>query len=274
MLKLAGWSMLPAFTKSNYFKRALTVPEFFMTRKRTMPAKCLIITALLCCIQCAASAQVDPEAKIIVSEKPSPGTFPLMGEQAAAVIYTEKADATVINIAATALKNDIKLVTGLAPEINTNGKPGSPFSILIGTIGKSSLIDELLRRNKLSIAEIKDKWETFSISIVENPHPGIKQALVIAGSDARGTAFGVFELSKLIGVSPWYWWADVHPAQKKGLYIKGTMVSSPPSVKYRGIFLNDEDWGLQPWAAKTYEPETGDIGPKTYGKASLNCCSG
>jgi hypothetical protein len=97
--------------------------------------------------------------------------------------------------------------------------------------------------------------------------PGVPSALVIVGSDRRGTAFGVYELSQAIGVSPWYWWADVTPAKKSALFVAaGTRRFGPPSVQYRGIFLNDEDWGLQPWAAKTFEPEVGDIGPKTYAK--------
>lgn len=226
----------------------------------------LIVTILVLSLSYSASAQLIGEAKITVSEKSSLDGFPLVNQHAAALIYTDKADATVVDIAASALKNDIKLVTGVAPEVNAGSKLNSPFCILIGTIGKSKAIDQLVLRKKLSITAIKGKWETFSISIVENPQPGVKQVLVIAGSDPRGTAFGVFELSKLIGVSPWYWWADVHPVFKKDIYIKGTMVSSPPTVKYRGIFLNDEDWGLQPWAAKTFEPETGDIGSKTYGR--------
>ena len=92
-------------------------------------------------------------------------------------------------------------------------------------------------------------------------------ALVIAGSDRRGTAYGVFELSEAIGVSPWIWWDDVAPLHRDALLIgAGAHTQGPPSVKYRGIFINDEDWSLQPWAAKTFEPETNDIGPKTYAK--------
>src|SRR5207249_1927956 len=82
-----------------------------------------------------------------------------------------------------------------------------------------------------------------------------------------GAAFGVFELSRAIGVSPWNWWADVPPKRRTSLYVTADAARlGPPSVKYRGIFLNDEDWGLQPWAAKTFEPQTGDIGPKTYAR--------
>ncbi len=215
---------------------------------------------------CSASAQLKEDAKITVSEKFSSGGFPLVNRQNAAQIYIDNADAAVVSIAANALKNDVQLVTGLSPKIDIAGKVNGPFCILMGTIGRSRTIDQLILRKKLDVSTIEGKWETFSISIIENPEPGIRKALVIVGSDPRGTAFGIFELSKVIGVSPWYWWADAHPVSKKNIWINGLMVSSPPSVKYRGIFLNDEDWGLQPWAAKTFEPETGDIGPKTYSR--------
>jgi hypothetical protein len=105
------------------------------------------------------------------------------------------------------------------------------------------------------------------IATVRNPLPHVSMGLVIVGSDRRGTAYGVYELSQAIGVSPWYWWADVAPAHRSRLMVAaGVRRMGPPSVQYRGIFLNDEDWGLQPWAAKTFEPERADIGPKTYAR--------
>ncbi|MBL7743546.1 MAG: glycosyl hydrolase 115 family protein [Chitinophagaceae bacterium] len=137
--------------------------------------------------------------------------------------------------------------------------PAKGFSIVAGTIGHSRLIDELIKSNKLNVSSIARKWESFIIQTIGNK-------LVITGGDRRGTAYGIFHLSRMLGVSPWVWWADVTPQKKKQLYVSGSYVSKEPSVKYRGIFLNDEDWGLQPWAAKTFEPETGDIGPKTYAK--------
>jgi hypothetical protein len=92
--------------------------------------------------------------------------------------------------------------------------------------------------------------------------------LVIAGSDRRGTAYGVYELSRRIGVSPWYWWADVTPAHRDTLYISPERLRvGPPAVKYRGIFINDEMWGIRPWAAKNFAPDEGlGLGPKTYAK--------
>jgi hypothetical protein len=91
--------------------------------------------------------------------------------------------------------------------------------------------------------------------------------LTIAGSDRRGLAYGVYEITRRIGISPWSWWADV-PATKRAelRFSLGTEPVAQPAVKYRGIFINDEDWGLEPWASKTFEPEVGNIGPKTYAR--------
>ncbi|MBC8053924.1 MAG: glycosyl hydrolase 115 family protein [Sphingobacteriaceae bacterium] len=219
---------------------------------------------LIYCSFCSIAEAQIAAARLIVSDKPVAGSFPLVSNGKASAIYTDPADAEVVRIAANAFKDDVKLVTGIASLTSSSAIPSQ--QILIGTIGKSKLIDRLISSKKLNADHLKGKWETFSISVVNNPAANINQALVIAGSDPRGTAFGVFELSKLIGVSPFYWWADLNPKLQQEIHISGNFVSNSPSVKYRGIFLNDEDWGLQPWAAKTFEPETGDIGPKTYAK--------
>ena len=150
-----------------------------------------------------------------------------------------------------------------ALQIDKAGK--SKYAVILGTLNKSSLIDSLVRAGKLNLDQLRGQWESFVISTVDRPMPGVAKGLVIVGSDRRGTAFGAFELSQAIGVSPWYWWADVAPTHHNNLFVAaGTRREGPPSVKYRGIFLNDEDLGLQPWAAKTFDPELGDIGPKTY----------
>ena len=140
-------------------------------------------------------------------------------------------------------------------------------AVIVGTLGHSPLVDRLAANGKLDISAIKGKWESFVLQTVANPLPNVASALVIAGSDRRGTAYGALELSEQVGVGPWVWWADVAPTHRDALSLKaGTFVVGPPSVKYRGIFINDEDWGLQPWAAKTFDPKFGNIGPKTYEK--------
>jgi len=118
----------------------------------------------------------------------------------------------------------------------------------------------------LEVKEVQGLWERFVIATVADPLPGVKQGLVIAGSDRRGTAYGVYELSKRIGVSPWYWWADVTPVHRAALHLPpGRIRVGPPAVKYRGIFINDEMWGIRPWAAENHAPDEGlGLGPKTY----------
>ncbi|HKZ66604.1 MAG TPA: glycosyl hydrolase 115 family protein, partial [Chitinophagaceae bacterium] len=138
--------------------------------------------------------------------------------------------------------------------------------IVIGAI-QSSIIQKIVGGQSAFSKKLIGKWESFGLTVVDKPLAAVSKAFVIAGSDARGTAYGVFTLSEKLGVSPWSWWADVPVKQQKELVIhQREFISSPPAVQYRGIFINDEDWGLQPWAAKTFEPETGDIGPKTYAK--------
>jgi hypothetical protein len=125
--------------------------------------------------------------------------------------------------------------------LSTNSAPAGKFAVIIGTVGKSPLIDGLVKSGKVNADAISGKWESFIITTVANPMPGVDQALVIAGSDKRGTIYGIYEISEQIGVSPWYWWADVPPKHHENLFIKaGTYVQGPPVVKYRGIFINDE----------------------------------
>jgi hypothetical protein len=203
----------------------------------------------------------------IISPSYSDKAFPLLHNGKAAILYIDTLDAEVVNIAATAFQNDIKLITSIKPELLKSTKNVGEYPVIIGTLGKSTLIDKLVQKNKIPTIQIAGKWETFLIMVIDKPMKGVEKALVIAGSDRRGTAFGVFELSKMLGISPWVWWADVLPKHRDAIYIKpGTMVVGPPSVKYRGIFLNDEDWGLKPWAAKNMDTDILDIGPKTYAK--------
>ncbi|HEU5080592.1 MAG TPA: glycosyl hydrolase 115 family protein [Opitutaceae bacterium] len=198
-----------------------------------------------------------------------PSDFPIVADARAAEILVDQADAAVVRTASDLFASDVERVTGATPKVidaKSLTRREAPV-IVVGTLGKSALIDGLVANGKLDPSSIRGRWESYIIATLDEPAPGVPRALVIAGSDRRGTAYGVFDLSKAIGVSPWVWWADVAPAHREELVLAaGTHIQGPPSVKYRGIFLNDEDWGLRPWAAKTFEPETGNIGPKTYAK--------
>jgi len=153
--------------------------------------------------------------------------------------------------AAKNLQVDLQKVTGINPDFSTEKASG--MVIIIGTIGKSEIIDQLIRNNKINVGGIAGNWESTLIEVIKNPVPGIDSALVIAGSDKRGTIYGVYELSSQIGVSPWYYWADVPVKKNNALFaISGRHVISSPAVKYRGIFLNDEAPALSGWSKKEF----------------------
>ena len=192
--------------------------------------------------------------------------FTLVSKNSKVSIVYAQGESKLDSITANMLAQDIQRVTGYLPVVSNDISKVKGSVIIIGTL-QSKLVQGLLGLKSKEYINLKGKWESYLIKVIDKPFANSTSALLIAGSDQRGTAYGVFHISEKIGVSPWYWWADVHPIIKKELTLQNVdYLSSPPSVKYRGIFLNDEDWCLQPWAAKTFEPETGDIGPKTYVK--------
>ncbi len=206
------------------------------------------------------------QVSLLIAQKQTTSNFTVVAENTVASILIDKNDAKVVTIASDIFANDVEKITGKEPIISAKNNKSTP-TIIAGTIGKNKWIDDMIAIGKIDVSKIENQWEQYSIQIVENPISTIKKALVVVGSDRRGTAYGILELSRKIGVSPWEWWADVTPEKKESLSISITKeVSKSPTVKYRGVFLNDEDWGLQRWAALNYEPEIGDIGPKTYAK--------
>ncbi|ETS73904.1 hypothetical protein PFICI_13770 [Pestalotiopsis fici W106-1] len=114
--------------------------------------------------------------------------------------------------------------------------------IIAGSIGSSNIIDELVASGKINVSGVQGKWESYIQQVVLEPVSGIKEALVIAGSDKRGTIYGMYAISENIGVSPWYWWANVPSKTRKGVWVRRDpgIIQGPPSVRYRGVFINDE----------------------------------
>ncbi len=189
----------------------------------------------------------------LVSDQAVSGSFPLLAAKQPAPIFLDPADWPGVLRAGADLQADVERVTGIKPALTTNGAPAGKFAVIIGTLGKSPLIDGLVKSGKLNADAVSGKWESFIITTVANPLPGVDQALVIAGSDKRGTIYGIYEISEQIGVSPWYWWADVPPKHHENLFIKaGTYVQGPPMVKYRGIFINDEAPDFSGWTAAKF----------------------
>jgi endo-1,4-beta-D-glucanase Y len=184
----------------------------------------------------------------------SPGAFEVAaGGQTAALVVDSNDFSGVLRVAGD-LRQDIQRVCGLAPELRVEaGVCQTRNPILVGTLGRNRWIDQLARAGKLEVNSIAGKWESYVIQVVSDPAPGIERALVIAGSDKRGTIFGAYDLSEQMGVSPWYWWADVPVAHRPALYVKaGRVAQGPPAVKYRGIFLNDEAPCLSGWSREKF----------------------
>jgi hypothetical protein len=189
--------------------------------------------------------------KPFISKKHVTGSFCIAEEQKTATIVVSKNEWPGVLRAAKNLQDDIKKVTGKLPKLNIDQH--ASMAIIVGTIGHSEIIDELIKTNKINVAGISGNWEATLTEVVKNPLPGVDSALVIAGSDKRGTIYGIYELSYQIGISPWYYWADVPPQKSTALYaIAGRHVSAAPAVKYRGIFLNDEAPALSGWSKKEF----------------------
>lgn len=225
------------------------------------------ITRFLTVLLVVTVAAAPAEAQSLVSERGGEGDFALVADGRAAAVWFDPSDHTVVGIAARDFAADVARVTGVEPAVVNTPDGVGREAVIAGSLGRSELVDRLVREDKLDVGGIEGEWESFLIATVEDPLPNVDRALVVVGSDRRGTAYGLYELSRQVGVSPWYWWADVPPRQREALYVgAGAVQEGPPSVKYRGIFINDEDWGLQPWAAMNFDPEAGDIGPKTYAR--------
>ena len=172
-------------------------------------------------------------------------------------IYVDPEADALILWAVNDFANDLQTITGAEVIVKPTATKPNEKGIIVGQVS-----DDLIKTFQQDhIRRISGRWETFHID-QQN------KSLVVAGSDIRGTVYGVFTVAEKLGISPWKWWADVNLIKQNSLVLSIPVqgLTEGPSVKYRGIFLNDEDWGLQPWAAKTFEPETGTIGPKTYEK--------
>ncbi len=160
-------------------------------------------------------------------------------------------------------QSDFQKVTGIQPNFISQNSGVNGMLIIIGEAGKSKTVDALIKQKKIDGNSLKGKNEKFIIQNISNPFPGVSEAIVIAGSDKRGTIYGIYEMSQQIGVSPWYYWADVPVEKKENLYFKkGIYTDGEPAVEYRGIFLNDEEPSLGSWARATF----GGINSKFYEK--------
>ncbi|MER5790107.1 glycosyl hydrolase 115 family protein [Streptomyces sp. NPDC001980] len=174
------------------------------------------------------------------------GAFPLVG---APVVVSADDHSGVVRVVGD-LRDDIERVTGVRPAATIARR-----AVLVGTIGRSPLIDGLVAAGKLDVTGIRGRWETSLQTVVDHPMPGVEQAFVIAGSDPRGTIFGAYDVSYGLGVSPWHWWDDVPPVHRDQAWVlPGRHTQGTPAVKYRGFFVNDENPALGTWAPAYFGP--------------------
>ena len=172
-------------------------------------------------------------------------------------IYMDTNDCKGVNYAAHALLKDIKSVSGATATLTSDAgflkkADTARPAILVGTIGHSAAIDQLVKQKRINGNLLKGKREKFIITLIDGQ-------LVIAGSDRRGTIYGIYELSQQMGVSPWYDWADVPVEHHDSIFVnKGIYTDGEPAVRYRGIFLNDEAPCLTSWVKNTYGTGYGD----------------
>ncbi|MEU4222105.1 glycosyl hydrolase 115 family protein [Actinoplanes sp. NPDC026623] len=190
-----------------------------------------------------------------VSALPGRGRFPLVaGGRAAPLVVSAGDHAGVIRVLDD-LQSDIAAVTGVTPVVAHDRIPGGRDPVLVGTLGKSPLIDRLVADGKLDVRGLAGRWETTVEQVVDNPLPGVRRAFVIAGSDQRGTIYGAYDLSKRLGVSPWRFWDDVPVRHQDAVYVlPGRHTQGTPAVKYRGFFINDENPATGTWAPGYFGP--------------------
>lgn len=225
--------------------------------------KCfMLLTGAIACTCARANPSLGLATSIISDIRPANGGFPLVAQGVAASLTYDSQDFPGVIRAIGDLQADIKRVTSVEPIMRAARTAGTEL-VIIGTIGKNATIDALIASGKMDASDLRGKWESFVITTVTSPLPGAKQALVIAGSDKRGTIYGIYELSEQLGVSPWYWWADVAPKKTPNAYVlPGRFASGEPVVKYRGIFINDEAPCLTGWAQEKF----GGLNSKFYTK--------
>jgi Glycosyl hydrolase family 115/Gylcosyl hydrolase family 115 C-terminal domain len=217
---------------------------------RTTVSRSLLLLVALASLSAHCFGLGEPR---YVKTAATPGSFPLVQNGTAAGVWVDPGDWPGVLRAAHDLQADLQRVTGIEASFSDGARPPSGDVVLIGTIGRSAAIDRLIRERKIDVSQMRGQWESTLTQVVAHPLPGIARALVIAGSDKRGTIYGIYDLSEEIGVSPWYWWADVTVEHKDALYVDaGRWVQGEPAVKYRGIFLNDEAPALTGWVNEKY----------------------
>ncbi len=179
------------------------------------------------------------------------GALPLIEAGRPVPVLADEDDFPGVLRAARDLRSDLSAVSG-AESATAAGASPAPAAIIVGTLGRSPVIDRIVREKGIDVSDVAGRWEAYLLQVVDDPQPGIRRALLVAGGDRRGSIFGIYELSRRIGVSPWTWWADVPAPRRDDLHVAPGRFVDAPAVRYRAIFINDEDPALGGWMNATY----------------------
>lgn len=220
-------------------------------RSARIARRCLITLALLASARLHASVDCAQPAQ--VCEQAVSGALTLIENGKPTLILADAGDFIGVLRAARALRADLSAVAGSDALFSAEATSQKiPTAIIAGTLGRSARIDRIVRERNIDVRNVAGRWEAYLLQVIDHPEPGVQRALLIAGSDKRGTIFGIYELARRLGVSPWQWWADVPIPKRATLHIAPGHFSDAPAVRYRGIFLNDEDPALGGWVRATY----------------------
>lgn len=194
-----------------------------------------------------------------IQDQPYPDKFVLSTENQVVSLYIDEKgnDYDGMSLVAESFAGDMALVseTGATPRILTKQTDLKGSAIIAGSVGNNDVIDALIAEKKIDVSDIKGKWETYKIQVADNPTDQIGKAIVVVGSDKRGAIYGLYHISEQMGVSPWVYWGDAVPEKQEQIVLDDkelTVTSKEPSVKYRGIFLNDEAPSLTGWVKNKF----------------------
>lgn len=191
-------------------------------------------------------------AQEVISFSDSGTDFPIVNGGVATSVLADKLDDSLVDIASKLFITDVEKVTGKKPTY-INALKKQENIIIAGTLAQSVFIKKLVKSKKLNVSALSGKWDAYNIVVINKPLKGVNKALVVVGSNKRGVAYGLLELSRQMGVSPWYWWADVPVINRTNVFVKAdTDLTDAPKVKYRGIFINDEAPALSGWIQQNY----------------------
>ncbi len=219
-----------------------------------------LFAASLLAVCFSAGAATTCDTPVSICERDAAGSLALVRDGQPLTVYVDANADPALRHVAESFGADLQRVSGKPARQLRDIAQADGELVVIAEMGRSAVVDDLVKRSKLQPPALTGKWEAYQQVIVEAPFPKVQRALLIIGADRRGAVFGTYDLSAKMGISPWYWWADVPVRQRAQLFVTAGQRQDQPKVKYRGFFINDEDPGLKTWAEKKY----GGVNSKMY----------